>query len=103
MGSEIQIKKNNYVSCIVFFISLVIVTLHIIPVIFPAFYTVIMSEIPSSISIYEPGELTFPLVVTNLFLLAFGVGPTALKINRTASTIRTNLCDRHVRAASLVL
>ena len=73
MGSEVQIKKNNYVSCIIFFISLVIVTLHIIPVIFPAFYTVIMSEIPSSISIYEPGELTFPLVVTNLFLLAFGM------------------------------
>jgi len=73
LGSEVQIKKNSYVSCIIFFISLVIVTLHIIPVIFPAFYTVIMSEIPSSISIYEPGELTFPLVVTNLFLLAFGM------------------------------
>ena len=66
-------QKSSIISYSVFFVTLVIVILNIIPLLFPAFFTTLTSVLQSNTNPLELGVWAIPVLSINLFLLSFAI------------------------------
>src|SRR3990172_11671302 len=67
---EVKIRKTSYA---VFAITLLVVGINLVSLFFPALIFSSISEIETEIDPFEIGAWTVPFLVTNFFLLGFGV------------------------------
>ena len=86
MAKKIQIKKlkSNALGWVVFFATLEIVLVSLIPVIFPALIARTVSPVTiSPVSPWEIGAMAGPLILTNLIVLGIGLAYYFKKLPQT--------------------
>jgi len=71
--TEISIQKKSLFSHIIFFFTLTIVVINIIPIIFPALIPELLIKSDSALNPFELGGGSIPLIVVNLVILIFSI------------------------------
>ena len=66
-------ENSQKVSYAVFFITLVVVLLTLIPVIFPALYSSSFGMFTENLDPFESGHQSVFLIVSNVVIFAFGI------------------------------
>ena len=68
-----KLEHKNLISYTVFILTIIVVCLHLISVIFPAFIVSTFSIQKINLELFELGENAIPLIVSNILLFGFGL------------------------------
>ena len=102
-----DLESSQYVSYAVFFCTLVIVLLTLIPVIFPALYSSFFGMFTENLNSFEPGYQSVFLIVSNIVIFGFGIAYYKNKIPSTVhdavEKIRTFEISKKLSIISLII
>jgi len=102
-----DLENNQKVSYVVFFITLVVVLLTLIPVIFPALYSSVFGMFTENLNGFELGYMAIFLIVSNIVIFGFGIAYYKKKIpslvQDTIEKIRTFEISKRVAIISLAI
>ena len=102
-----DLESSQYVSYAVFFCTLVIVLLTLIPVIFPALYSSFFGMFTENLDPFELGYQSVFLIVSNIVIFSFGIAYYKNKIPSIVHSIfekiRTFETSKRVTIISLII
>ena len=102
-----NLESSQYVSYAVFFCTLVVVLLTLIPVIFPALFSSVFGMFTENLNAFEPGYQSLFLLVSNIVIFGFGIAYYKNKIpspvHNIFEKIRTFEISKKVAIISLII
>ena len=102
-----DLENSQKVSYAVFFCTLVVVLLTLIPVIFPAFYSSYFGMFTGNLNPFELGYQSTFLIVSNIVIFGFGIAYYRKRIPSlvydVVEKIRTFEISKRVAVISLVI
>jgi len=102
-----NIENSSKVSYIVFFCTLTVVLLTLIPVIFPALFSAYFGMFTENLNPFELGYLSIPFIVSNVVIFGFGIAYYKKKIPSlvydAVEKIRTFEISKRVSIISLAV
>jgi len=102
-----NLENNQKVSYVVFFATLIVVLLTLIPVIFPALYSSVFGMFAENLDVFELGHQSIFLIVSNVVIFGFGIAYYKKKIpslvQDVVEKIRTFEISKRVGIISLAV
>ena len=102
-----DLENSQKISYIVFFCTLIVVLLTLIPVIFPALFSAYFGMFTENLNPFELGYLSIPLIVSNVIIFGFGIAYYKKKIpsllHNVVEKIRTFEISKKVAVISLAI
>ena len=102
-----DLESSHYVSYAIFFCTIAVVLLILIPVIFPALFSSVFGMFTENLNPFEPGYQSVFLIVSNIVIFGFGIAYYKNKIPSPVydvfEKIRTFEISKRVTIISLVI